>query len=641
MLCKLAYGTFFCIILPLALAWWTSQLPVPEVLPHVHLPIPGAAIAFAGLALMLWSMWKLWRDGGGLPMNAFPPPRRVSSGPYAITHHPIYAGFVLAVGGISIAVGSTSGLWLTTPLAALGSIALVYGYERTDLINRLGHAKSRPFFAIPDATLDQSAAPTTRERWSTTITILLPWLILYEAIGHIHAGPQISTWLRIEDAWPVVPWTEFIYILAYPLAIAAPLLARHRSDLRRFAIAGLAAMLIAFWFYLSLPVVTPPKHFEASGLAADLLRFERLDGLAGRAAFPSFHVAWVMIAAMTLWSRGPAWRLITWPLAIAITISCMTTGMHGLLDCAAGALVFIAAWNARAVTRWLLTSAQAVANAWREVRIGRVRILMHAVYAGLAACIGSLLALALLDEPWHVPFLIVAVSGLVGACIWGQVFESSSGLSRPFGYYGHVIGCVLALVVLTVMHGNVWPLAAAMAAIAPWVQAIGRLRCLVQGCCHGAPTTCETHGIRHTHPDSRVVKLAKLGNVPVHATALYSLVLNVLIGGPILRMWSAGADAALIVGTSLVLTGLARFVEESYRGEPQTAIIRGLRAYQWLAILTVVIGMSIMPINAGPVVVSTRLAGEHIAISLALALVYAAAMGMDVPNSRKRLSRLA
>jgi protein-S-isoprenylcysteine O-methyltransferase Ste14 len=641
MLGRIAYGTFFCIILPLALAWWTALLPVPKVLPHVHLPIAGIGIAIFGAALMLWSMWKLWREGGGLPMNAFPPPRRVTSGPYAITHHPIYAGFVLVISGVSIATGSTTGLWITTPLTALGCIALVYGYERRDLIKRLGPATTPPFLAIPTAASDQATTPTARERWSAATVILLPWLVLYEAIGHIHAGPEISTWLRIEHPWPVVPWTEFIYILAYPLTIAAPILARRRSDLRRFSVAGLTAMVIAFWLYLSLPVITPPKHFEATGLAADLLRYERLDGLAGRAAFPSFHVAWAMIAAMTLWSRGVAWRLVTWPLAIAITISCITTGMHGLLDCIGGIVLFVAAWNARAITRWLLASAQAVANAWREVRIGRVRILMHAIYAGLAACTGSLLALALLDEPWHVPFLIVAFSGLIGAGIWGQIFESSSGLSRPFGYYGHVIGCGVALAALTLVHGNVWPLAAAMAAIAPWVQAIGRLRCLVQGCCHGAPITCHSHGIRHTHPDSRVVKLAKLGDVPIHATALYSLLLNVLIGGPILRMWSAGADAALIVGTSLVLTGLARFVEESYRGEPQTAIIRGLRAYQWLAILTIVIGMSIMPVQAGAVVVSTRLAGQQIAISLAIALVYAAAMGMDLPSSRKRLSRLA
>ncbi|HLO40132.1 MAG TPA: prolipoprotein diacylglyceryl transferase family protein [Phycisphaerales bacterium] len=634
---KFAYGMLFCIVIPVMLWWWTHLLPVPGCLPRVHMPRLGLAIASLGLFLMLWSMWKLWRDGGGLPMNAFPPPRRVSTGPYALTGHPIYVGFTLLVAGFSIAVGSVAGLWITTPLAALACTALVYGYESRDLVRRLGESPARPWLSIPAAGLGPASFA---QRVGVMVVILGPWLVLYEAIGHVHAGPEISSWIRLDEHWPVVPWTEYLYILAYPLVVAAPLLAQRSGDLRRFAIAGLAAMLLCFWFYLSLPVITPPKPFEGVGLAADLLRLERADGLDGRAAFPSFHVAWSMIAAMTIGTRGRWWGISAAAIAIGITISCITTGMHGVWDAFAGVVVFVIAWNARTTARWLLDASQAVANAWREVRVGRVRILMHAVYAGLAAFVGAILALGLLDDRWHVPFIAVAIAGLAGACLWGQVFESSSGLSRPFGYYGHVLACVAALAVIAFTRGDAWPLAAALAAIAPWVQAFGRLRCMVQGCCHGAPAR-EEHGIVHTCPESRVIKLAQLGNTPVHATALYSLLLNVLIGGPLLRMWSAGADASLIVGASLILSGLGRFVEESYRGEPQTAIIKGLRAYQWLAILMIAAGMGVMMVETAPVVIGTRLEGVHIAVAAALAVLYGAAMGVDLPGSRWRLSRLA
>ena len=36
--------------------------------------------------------------------------------------------------------------------------------------------------------------------------------------------------------------------------------------------------------------------------------------------------------------------------------------------------------------------------------------------------------------------------------------------------------------------------------------------------------------------------------------------------------------------------GLGRFVEEAYRGEVQTPFLFGLRLYQWMAILSIVLG---------------------------------------------------
>jgi protein-S-isoprenylcysteine O-methyltransferase Ste14 len=90
-------------------------------------PPLGLAIAVAGAASLLLGMLHLWRYGGGLPMNAFPPPRYVERGIYRLLPHPIYAGFVMLCAGISIAVRSASGLWLVSPIAALGCAALVLG----------------------------------------------------------------------------------------------------------------------------------------------------------------------------------------------------------------------------------------------------------------------------------------------------------------------------------------------------------------------------------------------------------------------------------------------------------------------------------------------------------------------------------
>ena len=81
-------------------------------------------------------------------MNAYPPPRYVERGVYRLLPHPIYAGFVMLCAGISIGVGSASGLWLVSPVVALASAALLLGYEKHDLAERFGRDVRR---VLPEA----------------------------------------------------------------------------------------------------------------------------------------------------------------------------------------------------------------------------------------------------------------------------------------------------------------------------------------------------------------------------------------------------------------------------------------------------------------------------------------------------------
>src|SRR5262249_3314976 len=75
--------------------------------------------------------------------------------------------------------------------------------------------------------------------------------------------------------------------------------------------------------------------------------------------------------------------------------------------------------------------------------------------------------------------------------------------------------------------------------------------------------------IRSPPPSSRVSKVAGLGGRALHPTPLYSILWNVFVGVVLARMWALGAALHLVGGVYLVLGGLGRFVEESYRGEPQ------------------------------------------------------------------------
>ncbi len=434
---KMLYGAAFTVVLPALLILWAGAAEPSIALPVFGTPALGLALALCGVSLTIAGMRALWRFGGGLPMNAFPPPRFVSRGVYRWIAHPIYTGFIAACLGVSMAARSAAGLWLVTPSVALGCAALVLGYERPDMQRRFGSLPSRRALRCP-----------------------------------------ASIW----------------------------------EPLRR--------------------------------------------------------------------------------------------------------------------------TAELLANSWREWRIGPVRIINHGAYAALAAFVqvAVVMSAAAPEHKWHA--LATAFAGLIGAGVWAQWVEGSSRLRRPFGFYGGLIGAGLACL----FFEERWILLAAHCLAAPWMQAIGRLRCLVNGCCHGAPAP-KGIGIHVFHPRSRVTRLAGLAGVSIHATQLYSILTNGALGILLAAVWSSGAQLPLVCGVYAIGNGCARFVEEAYRGEPQTKIAAGLRLYQWIAAGSVAVGAVLTTLRASPAPTLTLWPGAII-WSAAFALLAAAAMGVDFPESDRPFARL-
>ena len=85
---RLAYALLFCALLPALLVLWARATADVIALPAYGSPTLALLLATAGALLMLTGMGALWRHGGGLPMNAFPPPRLVTSGVYSVIPHP-------------------------------------------------------------------------------------------------------------------------------------------------------------------------------------------------------------------------------------------------------------------------------------------------------------------------------------------------------------------------------------------------------------------------------------------------------------------------------------------------------------------------------------------------------------------------
>jgi membrane-associated phospholipid phosphatase/protein-S-isoprenylcysteine O-methyltransferase Ste14 len=628
------YALLFVVVVPIALVLWARAAATAVHIPAPQSTIWGTVVAAIGVAITLVGMLALWVDGGGLPMNAFPPPRFVRSGIYAVLPHPIYSGFVLTCAGLSIVLGSPSGLWLVTPCVGLACAALVLGYELPDLHLRFGDPVLSPWLPGDDA-----ATPGFPKRLRVYFAVLLPWLIAFGAIMLIgKPAGAVATYLPFEKHLPIVEWTELPYASTYLVVLIAPLLLPTGRALRRFAGRGMTAILFLFPLYLLLPVFVPPRPFAATTAIGNLLLLER-SPYSGAGAFPSFHVVWALIAA-SAFGEGGRWKRIIWySWAALVAVSCVTTGMHSILDVAAGVAAFAVVVNMGRIWTGLLGCVERFANSWKEWRFGAVRIINHGAYAAAGAFVGLSMIDALLGRGSELLTASIYVGAIVGAAFWAQWVEGSPALLRPLGFYGGMAGAILGAIPALWLGVNLWTALAAICIAAPWIQSLGRLRCLVQGCCHGRPAE-GVGGIRYTHPRSRVCRLTEFTDVAVHATPVYSILWNVWVGLALLRLVQLHSPATLICGIYLLLSGVGRFVEEAYRGEPQTKTILGLRLYQWIAVLTVVAGAVITGVESPAMAQGFQFHASAIALAAGCGAITWFVTGVDFPESSRRFARL-
>jgi len=638
---KIAYGSFFTILLPFLLTIWALRLDHSGMAFWAiqFKPWVGMLLSCIGLALMALSMKALWQIGKGLPMNAYPPIRLVKDSSYAVLAHPIYVGFVLTVGGISIAANSLAGLWVVTPIMALATVALVAGYEGPRLRERFGDAVSlSPLFGIPPA---NSVRASLGRRLAAGTTALAPWAIAYSVFS-IMPEPQGTHDLRMdwENAIPTAGWMIWVYSAAYPAVIASPLLLRTNAELRRFVVGAWLATVLGLSLMLIMPgraVFLPLSHDSQIDWLLNTNRALDAEWL----AFPSFHALWIIFAAYcfsTRYSRmGPLWIL----LAAWVCVSCVLTGSHAIVDVISGIGFGMLCWHHENVWLWLVERAEVLSNSWNAVQIGPVRIISHAIWSAAAAATGILMVEILVGPRLNREITTVFFAGLLTAGAWGYWLEGGNRLSRPFGYYGFLFGSIAALLILGVADpGLAQLLAAALAIAAPLAQAIGRMRCLVQGCCHGKPVVA-AFGLRVTHPNSRVTALSQLRGIAIHPTQLYSIAGNLLIFALLWRLWNVGANSNFIGGLYLIFSSLIRFVEEHFRGEAQTPRKYGLAIYQWLAIMLFVAGILVsmtagLPGSPAPSEVSIG----SILLPIIAGLTAALFMSVDFPQSSWRFSRL-
>ncbi len=604
---KVVYSTIFLVLTPIVLVAWAASTERLIGLPGLRMYSLGVVVAVCGLFLMLLGMKDLWTHGGGLPMNADPPPRYVTRGIFRIFPHPIYAGFSLLSIGVSLASGSASGLWLVSPLVMLSCAALVLGYEYHDLRNRFGPAENR-------------ILPSPVDSPASLLDLIHCWLFMVIPLSLLSV---------MSEVWPV----SYVCIFAVVMLIAAPVFVRSSRQLREFCISGMAAMPIAFILFLLLPLILPAKILPAKF-------FEAAAGRGGLWVFcPSPVVICAFVAAQLFGRRWPRARWFFIALAILASVGSVVLRRSGILEALAAILTVAIASRVETIWNLLKASTEHLANSWREWRFGKARLINHGFYAGMA----GVLALVICDTfagPGHLTAtLVAALASVVGAALWAQFVEGSAQLLRPYGFYGGLLGGTLGALIAPLFHTSPWLVLAVFSVSGPWVQALGRLRCLVQGCCHGSLAP-EGVGIRYVHPRSRVCRHTAWSGLPLHPTPLYSILWNSLIGLFLMRIWIAHVALSLIIGLYFILSGIGRFAEEGWRGEPQTQVVAGLKLYQWAAVVSILMGglfSVIVDPNAAP---SPEFRWSILAPASLFGLFVWFAMGLDFPESNRRFSRL-
>jgi len=190
--------------------------------------------------------------------------------------------------------------------------------------------------------------------------------------------------------------------------------------------------------------------------------------------------------------------------------------------------------------------------------------------------------------------IAIIISALVGAKLLLFVVEFDQFIRNPWVFvrsagvfYG---GLLLSLVVaFWYMRRHAMPLWATCDAFAPGIaagQAVGRLGCLLAGCCYGSPTDVPW-GITFTDP----VAASNVGtplDVSLHPTQLYESVASLVILGVLLAFESRGRPfAGRTFWAYLLLYPVARFGIEFFRGDPRGTVFDVLSTSQFVSLLLV------------------------------------------------------
>ena len=197
-----------------------------------------------------------------------------------------------------------------------------------------------------------------------------------------------------------------------------------------------------------------------------------------------------------------------------------------------------------------------------------------------------------------------ALMGLLGAKVFMILFDWRHYMSDPADifslstlqaagvFHGGLIAAVVFAYLYTRKFKMPWLTTADVFAPAIAVgHAIGRLGCLMAGCCYGQ--VCDRPwAITFTNPEASRMSNTPLFQ-PLHPTQLYESFAELLIFGFLWMRIGKPHRSGEIIGLYLVISSVFRFAIEFYRFHEQD-LWQGLSLTQWISIALFLLGGAIL-----------------------------------------------
>ena len=184
---------------------------------------------------------------------------------------------------------------------------------------------------------------------------------------------------------------------------------------------------------------------------------------------------------------------------------------------------------------------------------------------------------------------------------WNMLDFRAGGLV----FYGGFIGAALAVILYTRLHGNqpLWKIADAFAPSIPLGYALGRLGCLMYGCCFGAtcdlpwavqfPLGSPAHSV---HSAGGVLPPDATHSLHVHPAQVYSAILNFALYGGLVWIYRRKRFDGQVFAVYLMAYSVNRFILESFRGDyqPEQLWLGWIKPGQQLSLLLLPTGLALL-----------------------------------------------
>lgn len=204
------------------------------------------------------------------------------------------------------------------------------------------------------------------------------------------------------------------------------------------------------------------------------------------------------------------------------------------------------------------------------------------------------------DKPWSDIYFYPLIGGVVGGRIFNALLHLDDILRGRIGLLdallgggvflaGFVIGVGIFIALLRyhrIDMGDGFNIAFTGV---PGAHALGRVGCLLGGCCYGAPTDLPWGITYHSEVAHRLMG-TPLG-VPLHPTPLYEVVVELTLFGIGLWLWYHRPRPFAIAAVWMTGYGLARFAIEFVRADYRGGFLF-LSTSQWISVGLVAVGAS-------------------------------------------------